>query len=42
MLNIIEIQNSRRIGALEELAEIRQMSLSEVMESLGIVPPDNG
>jgi hypothetical protein len=42
ILNMIEIQNSRRIGVLAQLAEVRQVSLRELMDSLGIVPPDSG
>jgi hypothetical protein len=40
--NHIELQNSRRIGALAKLAKIRHVSLTDLMDTLGIPQPDNG
>jgi hypothetical protein len=37
----IEIQNAQRVGYLVALAQRRQMTLDEVMKSVGIPPPGN-
>ena len=40
LIKEIEGRNVKRIGALAELAQMRQQPLTAVMDELGIAPPD--